>query len=158
MSRVTVDVTGEEFGNELVSEGWHRFKIVEVPTVKTGKDSGKKYIEWPVEIVDDVFAGVTMKLNTTLDKGDNPKKSKRWLFHQMMVALNIPKIENKYSLILEETVGKDFSGKVVIEENSYNGKVFQKNQVKQVASDAEVRSVEQPKSDPMFKDQEEIPF
>ena len=159
MPRLTLDVKGEKLENKLVPEGWYRFKIYRVPEIKIGKESGNKYLEWCIEIVDGNFAGVALKICTTLDKGDDPHKNKRFFFHNMMLALGIPKADDKYSFLLEEMENREFYGKVIIESKLYKGEPQEKNQIKQVSSELPKPKPQETTPDPIFKDQEEeIPF
>lgn len=134
-AKITVDMTGEEFGNySIVPEDWYQVRVVEIPELKTGKESGKKYMEWVVKVIGGgQHDGSPMVIRTTLEKGDDPKKSKRWLFHSAMVACKIEKVNEKYSFSLEELMGKEFWVRVVVTENSYNGKVYEKNEIKEIA-------------------------
>lgn len=157
--KITVDVAGEEFSNNMViPEGWYHVRVNNVPDIKVGIDSGKKYMEWSLEVIEDYCAGIPLILRTTLDKGDDPKKSKRWLFHQAMVACKIKKVEEKYIFSLEDLNGKEFWVKVVVKIEQYKGSEFEKNEIKQIAlmpSTAKKSEDSTVVSDPI---NEEIPF
>ena len=155
---LTIDVKGERLDNVLVPEGWYRLRIYKTPEIKTGKDSGSKYLEWCVEIVKGNFSGVAMKIRTTLARGDDPKVNKRYFFHNMMLVLGIQKVNDKYSFLLEEMENREFYGKVIIENKIYNGEPQEKNEVSKVALELPKLASNQPKPDPVFKNQEEIPF
>ena len=168
MPKLTVDVSGEKFDNVLVPDGWYKVSISQIPELKQGKESGKKYLELSLKIIEGNYHGTSLILRATLEKGDNPLKSKRWLFSQMMTACKIEKVNEKYSFTLEELQGKEFWVKVIVKEESYNGNVFSKNEIKQVAlepvySDGSKGKVVEGKvvvgdSGPLPDDDDQIPF
>ena len=152
--RMTVDVAGEQVKAPVVPENWYPVKVIKAPELKVGKDSGKKYLYWLLEITGGPYSGVPLAVNTTLEKGDDPLKSKRWLFHQAMVACGVEKVNDKYSFDLDGLVGKEFYVKVIVKEESYNDNIFDKNEVKQIAKEPT-----QPKTAKGEKvEQDEIPF
>ena len=121
----------------LLPDGWYQVEIVSNPEIRKGKESGKPYILWSTTVCDGEHGGTLVEIRTTLDKGDDPKKSKRFLFHQMMKSLDVKKENNAYHLQVNDSgselnglVGKRVYVKVETRENSYNNRVYKKNEVK----------------------------
>ena len=156
MGKVTVDCTGEVIRAPVMPEGWYAVYVSDVPTIEVGKDSGKKYIQWPLKVSSGNFAMTPLILRTTLDKGDDPTKSKRWLFHQTIAACKIEKVNDKYVFGLDELKDKKFWVKVIVKEESFNDNVFEKNEIKSVAIEPPIEK----KSNPVFPEPgtEEIGF
>ena len=159
MSKLTIDCKGEQINPMILPEDWYAVVVEEVPTLETGKKSGKKYLLWKVKVATGEFEGFQVRMNTTLDRGDDLTKSSRWLFHQAMASCGIKKINDKYSFELAELKGKEFWIKLSVKEDSYNGNVFEKNEVRQIAIEPS-----KPKeksiiiSDSIENEEDKIPF
>ena len=151
---MTMDLTGENTGNIVVPEGWYNVEVIMMPQVRVGKNSGKKYVAWPgLKILEGKYEGIYLSINTTLEKGNDPLRSKRWLFHQAMAGCGIKKVNNKYELdIIKEKnpetgeeeiylklLEKTFWVKVTIKQDIWQGEPIEKNEIKRIA-------IEPPKS------------
>lgn len=133
MPKIKIDLTGEMIKAPLVPEGWYHVKVYQIPTIEVGKESGKKYMHWVLVILDGEQRGIPLELRTTLEKGTDPKRSKRWLFHQAMACCGIEKKDEKYEFDTAELVDKQFWVFVSVKEETYNNNPVTKNEVKKIA-------------------------
>lgn len=139
MPNVSIDINGERVQAPIVPEGWYLVKVINVPEIKEGKTSGKKYMHWIFQVIAGKYTGVPLECNTTLEKGENPLKSKRWLFHQAMAACGIKKNDQgKYEFMTENLVDNKFYIRVIVKQDeytNYENKTVktEKNEVKEIA-------------------------
>ena len=146
---MTMDLTGENTGNIVVPEGWYNVEVMAMPQVRVGKNSGEKYVAWVLRITHGRYDGVYLSTNTTLQKGNDPARSARFMFHQAMAACGIKKINDKYEIdivkeknpeaIFLKLTGKTFWVKVTIKIENWKGEDIEKNEIKRIA-------IEPPKS------------
>jgi len=146
---LTVDFKDEDYDNKLIaSAGWHRVAVRGIPEVKEGKDSGNKYIEWKLGVMEGEFKNASLRIITTMVKG------KRWMFSNMMRVCDIEKKDDKYVFELAILKGKEFYAKVEIKEEMYNGQLYEKAEVKRVAKELP-KSLEVANEN---KEEEKLPF
>ena len=154
--RINIDTTGEVIKAPVVPAGWYHVRVMETPTVKAGKASGKKYLYWVLQIASGLHKGILLSTNTTLDRGDDPTKSKRFMFHQAIAACGIEKVNDKYSFDLDELKDKEFYVFVTVKEESYNNNLFEKNEIKKIAKEMPIP--EPPMSAEVGSDDSPLPF